>query len=405
MAETQVVREKVHFWLKVLVPVALVVLMFALWGSSVLDVLTPFVIAFLIAYIFSPVVDFIQGTERRRFTMPRLLAVILVYLLLIVLVLVFLLITARIIEEVILLASELPEYALKLYSIISGALLDTWKDLPAEYKNWIEDKLDPESPTGFYKGYIKPYLESADWGQGVTGAVKGLPRAMAIVSGLASNLYEKVIQSVGSIIGAISAFILVLVISFYLLLDFAALKAKIESLVPEYYRHDSVHIAHRIDRQISGFFRGQLLICVIMGIMVAVGMMLAGVEYALLIGLAAGVFNIIPYLGPIMGATPAVIVTILQEHQGPETDWKHMLLRLGIVASVFVIVQTLDGVIVSPKVMGNKMNLHPMIILFALLLGGALFGLFGMLVAVPAASVIRVLIQEIYFPGSQRKAA
>ncbi len=129
---------------------------------------------------------------------------------------------------------------------------------------------------------------------------------------------------------------------------------------------------------------------------------MAGVDYALLIGLAAGAFNVIPYLGPVMGAVPAVILTGLEAYQGPETDWGHLVLKLGLVGLVFVAVQTLDGFFISPKIMGNRLDLHPMIILFALLLGGALMGLMGMLLAVPIACIIRVLIEEIYFPDPNR---
>lgn len=418
MEESTWTRQRIHAWLKALVPLALVMVLFWMWGRVVLTVLAPFVVAFLLAYIFHPVVIALEGRNRKRGRIPRILAVTILYVALLVVALVFCLILVRIIEELVIFGQRLPDYGARLYGLLEGFLQDQLERVPPETVEWVRQQLSRENLERVFFESVHPRLKEADLSEGAGMAAKGIAGFLQLAFTALGGAARQLLGGAGSVVTFVSSATLVLVITFYLLLDYDRLRAKLRGCIPKDYRESALRILSRVDRQLSGFLRGQLLVCVCIGTLVAIGLSLAGVDYALLIGLAAGVFNIIPYLGPVMGAIPAVIVTILEEYQpalaaGQEaareqaaqgTDWQHLAIRLGVVIGVFIAVQTLDGFLISPKIMGNKLDLHPMIILFALLLGGALFGLVGMLIAVPIACIVRVLIEEIYFPDPRRSA-
>jgi len=389
-------RERIHKWLKGLIPLALVVVLLVFWGRAVMTVAAPFVVGFLIAYIFNPVVAWIEGRSRRKHRMNRLMAVLALYLALVLAGVLLTLILAMAVQEVVLFGQRLPQYGANLYRLIEEYILTQWEKVPEEFVEWVKSQLEAENLQRILQEEILPRLQDDNIKSGVGTAVKGVTGFVQVAFELVVWAAQQLMGGAGNFFAFISSATLAVIIAFYLLLDYERFLNKVSGLIPETYRENTIRIARRIDLQISGFLRGQLTICVCIGILVAIGLSLVGVDYALLIGLAAGAFNIIPYLGPVMGAVPAVILT------GLETDWIHLVLRLSLVGLVFVAVQTLDGFLISPKIMGDRLDLHPMIILFALLLGGALMGLMGMLLAVPIACIIRVLIEEIYFPDPNR---
>lgn len=396
-------REQIHFWLKLAIPVAVLTAIFWAWGSIILRVLSPFLIAFLLAYVFNPVVTFLEGRKRTRFCMHRILAVSILYVGFLLLSLVFCLILARILVELVLFAERIPEYGASLYRLLERYFLGQMERLPQEFKIWVGEQMSPDNLRQLFFEHIKPRLEEANLAGGVGTALRGFSDFMQIAFGLLLAFAASILGGAGAFISFVTALILTLVITFYLLIDFDRLGSFMTGLIPQEYRSRTLKILHRMDLQLSGFLRGQILVCVCVGGLISLGLSLVGVDYALLIGLAAGAFNIIPYLGPVMGAVPAVVLTLLESYriamaQETSLDWGRMAIRLGLVTLVFVVVQSLDGFFISPRIMGNKLDLHPMIILLALLMGGALFGLVGMLVAVPIACMVRVLIEEIYLP-------
>lgn len=365
-------------------------------------VAAPFVVGFLIAYIFNPVVVWIEGRRRKKRRMNRVMAVLALYLAFALAGVLFTLVLAMAVQEMVLFGQRLPQYGASLYRLIEEHILTQWEKVPEEFIQWVKAQLEAENLQRILQEEILPRLKDANIKSGVGTAVKGMTGFVQVAFGLVLWAVRQMMGGAGNFFAFISSATLAIIIAFYLLLDYERFLNKVSGLVPETYRENAIRITKRIDLQISGFLRGQLAICVCIGILIALGLSLAGVDYALLIGLAAGVFNIIPYLGPVMGAVPAIILTGLEAYQGPETDWGHLVIRVGLVGLVFVAVQTLDGFFISPKIMGDRLDLHPMIILFALLLGGALMGLMGMLLAVPIACIIRVLIEEIYFPDPNR---
>ncbi|HEX3032252.1 MAG TPA: AI-2E family transporter, partial [Bacillota bacterium] len=134
-----------------------------------------------------------------------------------------------------------------------------------------------------------------------------------------------------------------------------------------------------MDQVLRGFIRGHLLVCGLVGGLSALGLYLIGVPFALLLGIIAGILDIIPFFGPILGAVPALALALLQ-------SWQATIYTL----LLFVIIQQVEGNIITPKILGEAVGLHPLIIIFALLAGGHLWGVTGMIIALPLAAVIRV---------------
>ena len=168
------------------------------------------------------------------------------------------------------------------------------------------------------------------------------------------------------------------VVAFYLIRDWDRIVAKVDALLPRRNAETIREQMRLVDEALSGFIRGQGSVALILGVIFAVGWSLAGLEFGLLIGLGAGLLAFIPYVG-------AIIVSLVQFGFDP--------LSLGLVVLVFVIGQTLDGLYLTPNLVGGRVGLHPVWVMFALMAGGALFGFVGIFLAVPAAAVIAVLFR------------
>ncbi|MCS2610169.1 AI-2E family transporter [Halomonas dongshanensis] len=179
---------------------------------------------------------------------------------------------------------------------------------------------------------------------------------------------------------------LIPVIIFYLLLDWNRLVINLSSLVPRHWRDDVFRITQRCDEVLASFIRGQLLVMVALGAIYALGLTLMGLNFGLLIGFIAGLASIVPFLGFIVGICVALVVALFQ--------YGSWLAILGVVV-VFAIGQTVESVVLQPKLLGDKIGLHPVAVIFAVLAGGQLFGFVGVLLALPAAAVLMVLLREL----------
>lgn len=175
------------------------------------------------------------------------------------------------------------------------------------------------------------------------------------------------------------------VVAFYLLKDSKELKNDIESLIPKKYRSDVFALFRDMDDVISAYIRGHLLVCLIIGTLSGIAMYIIGIKYALVIGIIAGITEIIPYFGPIIGAVPAIIIGLFQSWQ----------LSIKVVIVVFII-QQIESNIISPKIMGDSIGLYPLTIIFVILAGGHLYGIIGMLLAVPITAILKVIVRYIY---------
>ena len=178
-------------------------------------------------------------------------------------------------------------------------------------------------------------------------------------------------------------FILAPIIAFYLLVDLPHIKRVVEDLIPPSRQAEAHVLGRRLGRAIGGFFRGQLVVAMIVGTMVSIGLLIIDLPFWLLVGLIAGLFNMIPLIGPYIGGIPGVVIAL--------TTGGGMGKVVGVVA-VMVFAQQVDNHFITPNVMQRVVKLHPAAVMLALLAGGTIGGFFGLLMAVPAAAVLKILV-------------
>jgi predicted PurR-regulated permease PerM len=183
----------------------------------------------------------------------------------------------------------------------------------------------------------------------------------------------------------ITAIFTIPVLSFYFIKDREYFKRLGLSLIPSKVRNPIYKMAVEISKILNQFIRGQLLVAAIVGILATIGYMIIGLPYAAVMGLLAGIFEIIPYLGPVLGAIPAGMIAVL-----------HSPSKLLASIMVMIIVQQLESNIFTPKIMGDHVGMHPVYIILALWIAGASFGIVGMFFAVPAVLILKVLIKNLY---------
>ena len=192
-----------------------------------------------------------------------------------------------------------------------------------------------------------------------------------------SNLFDMILMAANLVI--------IPVAMFYLLRDFDKINAKILALIPPRLKDTFVDTISEVDQVLANFVRGQLMVAVLMGSLYSMGLYAIGTPMSLFIGFLAGFANLVPYLGIVVGFLPAAVLTYLQAQ-----EWLPIIWVMG----VFGVVQMLEGVIITPRILGDNIGLHPVAVIFAVLLGGELFGLTGIILGVPAAAVLNVLIRR-----------
>jgi predicted PurR-regulated permease PerM len=248
---------------------------------------------------------------------------------------------------------NLPEYANRLYGII-----------PHQIKMY----LGIETPA-------KAYSQMSAAMQELRGASLDILREGFA---FASKAFSSTLTFILTLLG----YVITPVYLFYFLADLPKIREQLMALVPGQYRQQVRASAGEINDVLSAFVRGQLTVCAILAVLYSAGLYLIGIDLAILIGTLAGATFIIPYVGTILGITLSMTMALLKFH-----DLLHPLLCLG----WFVLVQALEGALITPRLVGDKVGLHPVITILALLIGGQLFGILGMLLAVPFTAVVKVL--------------
>lgn len=207
------------------------------------------------------------------------------------------------------------------------------------------------------------------------------------VLAVAGTVAGKLAQGGLAVFNLLALLILTPVVTFYLLRDWERLVDAIDGALPRDHADTIRKLAHESNAAIAGYVRGQALVCISLGSIYAVGLSLVGLQFGLIIGLVAGAISFIPFVGTFVGAVMALGMALVQF----PPDW------MGVVkvAVVFVVGQMLEGNVLSPKLVGDRVGLHPVWIMFALLAGGALFGFVGVLIAVPVAAVAGVLARHL----------
>lgn len=181
-------------------------------------------------------------------------------------------------------------------------------------------------------------------------------------------------------------FVLAPIIAFYLLIDLPHIRRVAESLVPDGRTEEVLVVARRLNNAIGGYFRGQLLVAAIVGTMASIGLAILDLPFWLVVGMLAGVFNMVPMIGPWIGAVPGVVIALTTR------DFGTALWVVGIMAGV----QQIDNHFISPVVMQRAVKLHPAVVMLTLLAGGTLGGFFGLLLAVPTVAVLKILIGHLW---------
>ncbi len=201
-----------------------------------------------------------------------------------------------------------------------------------------------------------------------------------------------------SVFGIFTSIFLGLFLGFYLLKDMEAVRKALFVLVPYKYEQRFLGIIKKIDHSLYNFLTTRLFICSLVGVLVAIGLTILNIPHAILIGLLAGITNIIPYLGPVVGAIPAVILAIIMGYPSIEA----ILTQTIPVILLFSLVQFFDAFIISPKLIGDRAHLHPILVILALVIGGQ-YGIGGILLSIPTAIILKVLFVELYFQPAKMK--
>lgn len=516
----------------VVLPILLVVLALWFWSGPILETLSPFALAFILAYLFNPVIDWIAGERRERFRIHRGLAIVLLYLSVMWILFVT---VSTVLPAVFREGSQFARKVRKDYLpalservqpvfeewfspqiLVRNGRFTEWEDgHPADWElspealirplleeaggariqsntggHWalrqsVSDLVGEETytliararavhdagrawsvrlavwtatpeievttpvlqwsqaipskgflrmdifvPEGLYWGYLEilppsgvsetslhlqsarlqkppplPFLDPhywvslyhsnldrLTWSNFVTVLSYGL-RGAGMVAGGAGGLWAWVYRRVGGLVSVVIYLTFLLVIVFYMLLDFAAFKRSCVELVPAKWRGRFLEVAGQLDHQLGGFIRGQLIVCLCVGGLVSFFLILLRVPFAPLIGMLAGMFNFVPYLGPAIGLGPAVFLTLL-EFFDPDSTANWVLTKLFLVIGSFGLVQTLDGFFISPRIMSRTVDVEPLVVIGALMLGGGIGGVTGMVLAIPGYCVIRVFVGQ-----------
>jgi len=356
----------------VVVVVLLLIAVVTLWLAITLrTVLTPFILAFILAYILNPIIDF--GVERRLSRDFCIFALMFALLILVIVVSSF--VVPSMVRQTISLVDRFPSWVdgFSDWVRVRETQINSFAVIRDYYPNGIS--LQPTNLLKLLQDQITP--------EQVKNAL-----------GLATNWSTGLFSGLFGVFAFLFYAGLFVVSTVYLLRDYHTIIARGRALIP--HRNGSVIIGvfTDIDDHLQKFFRGQLLVCIINSVILSVFLMIAQAPYALLFGFLVGFLNIIPYLGVSIGFVLAAIVSFII-HEGDV--WYP-----GYVVIAFVIQQMIDGSMITPRLLGDKVGLHPVVIIASFLIFGSLFGFFGVLLAVPMATVVKVLVAHViaYYKNS-----
>jgi predicted PurR-regulated permease PerM len=204
---------------------------------------------------------------------------------------------------------------------------------------------------------------------------------------LLAGFTKQIISFAADLVSVVSTVIIIPFVTFFLLKDGRDMKKLLISYIPNRYFEMSLNVLHKMDMQLGGYLRGQFIEATVVGTLAILALWILGIKYFILIGIFAGLANLIPYVGPVAGAFPAIVVSITN---GADSE----IIIYIIIA--FAIIQLIDNMVMQPLVLSKSVNLHPLIIVLAILIGGNFFGILGMFLAVPATGILKVTSSEIY---------
>jgi predicted PurR-regulated permease PerM len=350
-------------YVRVVIFVLLLYAAYLLFGS-VSHVVTLGLIAYVIAYLAHPMLVWL---EKRK--VSRAIGVLLTLV-----IIVGLLVLAS--SLLVTIVSQLSDLVQRLPKLTNDALTQGWfvsltERFPALKS--VSDQLTQISQNGAagLQKAIQPYIEQA------------LPYLRAN-----SGVFLGGVLGVASILGESVA---VLIMSIYMMIDYEKIGLNFLRLFPRNWQPFVLDLSGNVGRAVGGYLKGQLIIATFVGVFIGIALAIAGIPSAPAIGFIAGAFNVVPYLGVIIGITPALL---LAASVGGAVTFK-----LLIVIGVFVAANQIEGHFLSPMVLGRTTNLHPVTVIFAILVGLTVYGILGALLAVPLAALGKLLLQEYYYPS------
>jgi len=312
-------------------------------------ILLPFLLGAILAYFGDPLVDKLE-----TYGLSRTLAVSAVFAVVTTVSLLFALLLLPLLGgQLMRLISVLPDYIVKLQTLVRPVVqeylgVEVAEIKPRELKQWLMQH----------------------W-EGVSGVLPGV--------------LTSITRSTREMLGFGAGLLMAPVITFYLLRDWDLLVARIRELLPRRNEPAVVRLAQEADEVLGAFMRGQLLVMLSLGLIYSFGLWLVGLEFAILIGLIAGLLSFVPYLGSVVGVLMAVLAVWLQTQSLHDLVWVLLVFGMG---------QVLEGILLTPWLVGDRIGLHPVAVIFAVLAGGQLFGFLGMLLALPMAAVVAVMVRE-----------
>ncbi|MEM7067899.1 MAG: AI-2E family transporter [Pseudomonadota bacterium] len=332
-------RNQIYFWLLTFLGFLGFLWLFA-------DILLPFIAGMALAYFLDPVADKLEKMGASRMVATSIILIVFVLLFLLFLMVVVPILANQIAGFL----DRLPELVSQLQALVASTESKWLRELIGADAKSLQDNLNTL------------VSEGAGW---------------------IATVVQKIWASGKSLLNVISLLVITPVVAFYLLYDWDNMVAKVDSWLPLKQRDTIREIFTDIDYAVAGFVRGQGTVCLILGLFYAACLTIVGVNFGLLIGLFAGIISFIPYVGSIVGFLLSVGVALVQFW--PET------LPIVLTAATFFIGQFLEGNILQPKLVGERVGLHPVWLMFALFAFGSLFGFTGMLIAVPAAAAVGVI--------------
>lgn len=330
------VERQVAFWLA-----AFLLTILALWLLS--DILLPFVVGLVIAYLLTPIAD-----QLERLGVNRMIAsLLLVTFVVLAFVWVILLIAPLLGSQLVSFIDNVPDYINRLQKLVSN-------------RPWVQD---------IFGGSFNADRSMSDL----------VTQGIGWITGFLRSLWS----GGRALVSLFSLIVIAPVVGFYFVSDWHRMIARVDDWVPVHHRATVRQLAREVDAAISGFIRGQTAVCLLLGSFYAIALTLSGLNFGLLIGLVSGLITFIPYVGSTTGLVLSLGVAIAQFWP----EWT----SIATVLAIFIVGQFIEGNILSPKLVGESVGLHPVWLIFALLAFGYLFGFVGLLVAVPLAATIGVL--------------
>lgn len=337
------VNRLIFFWIGIILSIYLI--------HRLSSVLIPFLVSFGLAYLGNPIV---QKIESRK--IPRVWAVSIVFAgLLGILVVILLVVIPQLINQII-------------------AFIEKWPS----YYFWMQDNVFPRFEKLFSLEEFRHNQQAAD---------KAITQSLAALKDIISRIAPSISSIVLGIVGFFVSLFLIPMLTFYVMRDWSFITEKIETLIPRSIFPQTLSFLQEANFMLSSFLRGQLTVMFCLASIYSIGLTIIGVEYGLVIGIIAGLISFVPYFGATSGILMGLVVAWFQ--YGTIT-------HLALVGLVFGIGQLMESFVLTPILIGDKLGMHPIAVVFALMVGGSLFGFVGILLALPACAVLMVALRRLY---------